>query len=487
LPGLKKEEGAMRKKTDITIAKRTRQQVQDIKKKIAEEFPDPVLRLEETKKLSGSKQPNLEEAYEGLQLIAPPFSPSVMTALPDLDPYLGGAIEAIAVNVGACDMEIKWTGDGNEKEREREILEAFFFESNDPTNPMSLQEKVGVCSVDYVELGSWNLEITEAGGKPVDLVHAPAEYMRVKSDQSGYKMVKGSKSVEFELYGKPDRDKSLNQILRAIRKRPGHRVYGKPIIYPLVNTVLINSLRDEKNLNWFDQGALADLLILLEENIEKGIKDQIVADYMNTGDGTETMYILDGVGKAVVEQIKRTLEDTSLEALEGNNRQRALTTLRVPPAKVGIYEDANRANTLTQDETFRNEVTKPIQDTFRVRFNHIIKHAFEFENWEFAFKPLSLRDRKEEAEIHQIYGEMGAENVNEIREAALNKEPVEGGDRRVINTPLGLVDLGTWEIAVADAMNTPEVQERLAKYETHQLIMRLVELRRELMKYRKGA
>ena len=128
-------------------------------------------------------------------------------------------------------------------------------------------------------------------------------------------------------------------------------------------------------------------------------------------------------------------------------------------------------------------MTKPIQDTFRFRFDHIIKHGFGFDNWKFVFKPLSLKDRKEEALIHKIYSDIGAENVDKIRESALNRPPVEGGSRRVMNTPLGLVDLETWEIAVADPSKTPETVERLARIESIDLVTRLVELRRELQKH----
>jgi hypothetical protein len=154
----------------------------------------------------------------------------------------------------------------------------------------------------------------------------------------------------------------------------------------------------------------------------------------------------------------------------------------VPPAKVALYENANRANTLTQDEVFFNEVVKPIQDTFKTRFDHLIKNGFEYKNWEFIFKPLSLKDRKAEADIDKIYTDIGVHSVNEIK-AKLNESPVEGGDRRVINTPLGLVDLNTWEIAVAAGPVNQEAVARLAKKEGIDLVMRLVELRKELQKY----
>ena len=445
------------------------------------EYPDPVMRLVQEKEKGKSQQPDLNKAYEGMDILRPPFSMAIMARLLDLDPYLAGTVNAIAVNVSACDMEIKWTGKGDEKKEERKKLEEFFFESSDPTNPMSLNEKIKSCATDYVALGSWNFEIVEGGQTLVDLVHAPAEFVRVKKGMTGFVMVKNNKKVEFSQYGDPKRDKKQNQILRAINKQPGHRVYGKPMTYALVNTVLMNSLRDEKNLHWFDQGVMADLLVLIEENIEKGIRDQIVADYQNTSDGSQTMYILDGVGKSAVEQIKRDLEGKAFETLEENNRQRVLSALRVPPAKVAIYEDANRANTLTQDEVFHNEVIKPIHDTFRKRFDHLIKYGFKFENWEFVFKPLSLKDRLQEATIDKIYSDKGVFTVNEVR-AKLNMPPVDGGDRRVVNTPLGLVDLNTWEIAVAVPGITPEVKERLAKIEAVDFVGKLIELRKEIQK-----
>lgn len=469
----------MKRIPHVAIGKRTGLlEIESIKNSIDRDYPDPITRLKKTEK---SKQPDLNKAYEGMKLIRPPFSMSVMTRLLDLDPYLAGAVDTIATNVSACNMEMKWLGDEDEKKEERTVLEEFFFESNDPTNPMSLNEKIKVCTIDFIALGSWNLEIVEAAGKPIDLVHAPAEFVRVKNGMTGYTMVKNTESVDFARYGDPSREKEQHQILRAINKKPGHRVYGKPATYSLVNTVLMNSLRDEKNLTWFDQGILADLLVLVEETIDKPIVDQIVADYQNTSDGSQTMYILSGVGKGVVEQIKRDLEGKSFDAMEENNRQRILTALRVPPAKAAIYEDANRANTITQDEVFRNEVTKPIQDTFRVRFNHLIKHAFKFNNWEFVFKPLSLRDRKEEALIEKIYLDKAVHSINETK-ATLNEPPVKNGDRRLINTPLGLVDIDTWEIAVAAPGINPETAERLAKFETVDFIGKLIALRKELQK-----
>jgi len=472
----------MERKPGVTIARR---KVESAAEKL---LIDPLMRLAATEKKSGSKQINLDKTYEQRSLIKPPFSMQLMARLTDLDPYLEGAVDAIARNVSACEMEVKWTGKGGEKKDERTILETFFFESNDPTNPMSLQEKLCICTVDYVTLGSWNLEIVQGGAALKDLIHAPAEFIRVrigekegKKDIVGYTMIKNEEEAKFALYGDKDRDKEINQILRAINKKPGHRVYGKPMTLSLVGTVFMNALRDERNLDWFDQEALADLLILVEESIDKKIKDQITADYQNSGDGTQAMYILDGVGKSVVEQIKRELEGKSFEAMESNHRQRVLSTLRTPPAKVAIYEDANRANTITQDETFRIEVIKPIQDTFRVRFNHLIKYGFGFENWDFVIRPYSLKDRKEEAEILGTYLDHAIYTVNKALDE-LNMGPVPGGDRRVMNTPLGLVDLDTWEIAVADPTNNPDLAARLKTREAGEFIMKLVELRKELQK-----
>ena len=463
---------------DLTIGKRVGStDIESLMERYERKYLDPVLRLAKKETSGKSQQINLEMAYEQAHLLRPPFSMSVMIALADLDPYLAGAIDAIATDVSACDMELKWTGEGEENERERKELNSFFFESIDPTNPMSLNEKIKACAIDYITVGNWNLELVEGGKKLVDLLHAPAEFIRVKKDMEGYMMVKNDKSAEFALYGDKNRGEK-HQILRAINKHPGHRVYGKPTIKPLANTVLLNSLRDERNLSWFDQGTLADLLILIEESMGKEIKDRLIADYQNTSDGTQTMYILDGVGKSVVEQIKRELEGKSFEKLEDNNRQRVLTALRVPPAKVAIYEDANRANTLTQDEVFQNEVVKPIQRTFTVRFNHLIKYAFGFKEWEFIFKPMTLKDRLQEAKIDETYGKLGVFTVNEIR-AKLNMSSVEGGEKRVMNTPLGLVDLDTWEIAIAQDI-PPEAAKRLARIEGYKFVEMLIDIRREL-------
>lgn len=472
----------MRKKTEYTVSKRSveRKVIGWISEEFEKKNEDPVLRLAQREAPQGSsKQITLDDVYEGKMLLRPPFSMQLMAKLPDFDPYMDGAVDAIARNVSACDFELVWKGEGKEPAGQREELEGFFFEDNDLENPMSLQEKLSVCTVDYVTLGSWNMEIVEAGGRPVNLVHAPAEFIRIKKDFAGYLMVKNEKEAAFAMYGDAAAEAGTHQILRAISKKPGHRVYGKPQTLSLVDTVFMNALRDNKHLEWFDQGMLADLLIILEENLDKTVKEQLTADFQNSGDGSQSMFIIDNAGKAVIEQLKRELESDSENNLELNHRQRVLTALGVPPAEVAIYEDANRANTITQDESFRMKKVTPIRDTFRMRFNHLIKHRFGFDGWELKMKPRSLKDQKEEADIADIYIKSGVYTVNEVLEN-LNKPPVDGGDRRVMNTPLGLVDLATMEIAVADPRKSQGLQERLAEKEAGELVMSLIKLKKQL-------
>lgn len=469
----------MENEVTVTVGKKkvSKLSVRQLENRINQQNPDPLKRLAQEKlktdagKEAKSKQPTLDEAYSIMDVKKPPFSFAVMIRMPDLDPYLSGALDAIATDVSACKMEIVYKGDGEPPEAPLEMLNTFFFKSNDPTDPMSLQEKVRVCTLDYLMCGSWNLEITQLGIDPVDLVHAPAEFIRVKSDLSGYKMTKNGKSVDFNLFGTPFAE-NINQFMRVINKKPGHRVYGKPIIYSLVNTVLMNSLRDEKNLQFFDQGSLADLLVMIENGIDVTVRDSLVADYQNTGTGQQSMYLMDGVGKATIEQVKRDLESSSLTDLEQNNIQRVLTALRVPPSKVAIYKDANRANTITQDEVFQDEVIAPIQRSFKTKFDYFIQNVIKETDFEFIFTPTALKDRKMEAEVDAIEQGTGVATLNDLLRKA-GKETVKFGDRHLIFSKYAkgaILDMETGEFLVQ-----PEPPEG-ASAET-ELVTRLLSLR----------
>ena len=458
--------------TTVTVGKKkvSQMSVRRLENRINQQNPDPIRRLankESSSKgdVAKSKQPTLDEAYSIMDVIKPPFSFAVMVRMPDLDPYLSGALDAIATDVSACKMEIAYTGKGEPPEKPLEMLDTFFFKSNDPTDPASLQEKVRVCALDYLMCGSWNLEITQLGVVPVDLVHAPAEFIRVKSDLSGYRMIKYGKSVDFNLFG-TEFESDVNQFMRGINKKPGHRVYGKPIQYCLVNTVLMNSLRDEKNLQFFDQGSLADLLVLIENAIDSTVRDGLIADYQNTGAGQQAMYLLDGVGKAHIEQIKRDLESSSLTELEQNNIQRVLTALRVPPSKVAIYKDANRANTITQDEVFQDEVIAPIQKSFKTKFDFLIQDIIKEPDFEFVFTPTALKDRKVEAEVDAIEQGTGVATLNDLLRKA-GKETVEFGDKHLLFSKYAkgaIIDMETGKFLIQpDISEGPGAETELVK------------------------
>ena len=465
-----------------TVGKRiaSKLTVKILENRINNKYPDPIQRLArdllvkgESEKSAKSKQPTLDASYSYMDVIKPPFSFSVMLRMPDLDPYLSGALDAIATDVSACSMEIVYKGEGEPKDETVDLLSDFFFTSNDPEHLMSLNEKLKVCTLDYLICGSWNLEITQLDGKPVDLIHAPTEFIRVKKDLTGYKMTKGGASVEFDLFGgKLDNDN--NQIMRAINKKPGHRVYGKPILYPLTNTILMNSLRDEKNLQFFDQGSLADLLVLIENSIDSSVRDSLIADYQNTGTGQQSMYLMDGVGKAVIEQIKRDLEAGSVTELESNNLQRVLSALRVPPAKVAIFKDANRANTITQDEVFQDEVIAPIQKMFKTRFDFFIQNVVGEKDYEFSLSATALKDRKEESEINSEYQQNGVYTLNDVLRS-LGKETVAFGDKHLLFSKYAkgaIIDMDTGTFLVQPEAGTPGAET--------ELVERLIRLRKTI-------
>jgi HK97 family phage portal protein len=133
------------------------------------------------------------------------------------------------------------------------------------------------------------------------------------------------------------------------------------------------------------------------------------------------------------------------------NRERILSAFGVPPAKVGVFEYANYANSKEQDEMFKRETIAPLLKKLVDALNHHLVPAFSDEMW-IGHEELVPEDADKIAERVVKLSNANAFTINEIREAA-GKPPVPNGDIILVNSGLVPLDMAGAQFAIAAENN----------------------------------
>jgi HK97 family phage portal protein len=89
----------------------------------------------------------------------------------------------------------------------------------------------------------------------------------------------------------------------------------------------------------------------------------------------------------------------------------------VPPMKLGVFEDVNRASSMEADKSFKSEKIIPLQRMLAKKINSSIISTFNKigDKVLFEFIEVDLRDAKEQAEIDKIEIDSGVLTVDEVR------------------------------------------------------------------------
>jgi len=145
--------------------------------------------------------------------------------------------------------------------------------------------------------------------------------------------------------------------------------------------------------------------------------------------------ILDAGGDIV--ELTPKNEDLALMSLAGWTQSKILAAYNVPPGKVGMVKDVNRANALGIDITFNSEAIKPRLDLIDDVFTRSILQKFDPR---IAMKHDNPIPRDRELDIKEIREKVGVPiwTINEGRDRD-GLASVKGGD--VIQVPLNFIPL----------------------------------------------
>lgn len=276
-------------------------------------------------------------------------------------------------------------------------------------------------------LGNGYLEFTRNSCGEIDgFYHVPGTTVRLRSDGQGFVQIRETEKRYFRPLGGPEEldpvtEESQNEILHFKKYTPQSSYYGIPDIVASLPAVVGDKAAREYNIDFFENNAVPRMAIIVEGG---QLSDEVLAqiqEYMETeikGQGHKTL-VLDVPGSDVRIRLEPLTvgvqQDAAFLDYRKANRDEVLMVHRVPPSKITIVENANLANSRDQDKTFREQVIRPEQRRIEYRLNRMVREQMGMGDWRFRFEEMDLSEAREEAEIAQIYSDIGAWTVEEIR------------------------------------------------------------------------
>ncbi|MFO7948122.1 MAG: phage portal protein [Armatimonadota bacterium] len=378
-----------------------------------------------------------QEAYANGDVVEPPHCLDSLAALYTSNAAHKACVDAKVTNIVGLGYRFVPAGDEPDASEENlRLLEHLF---NTCNAEMTFTEIMRAVWTDVECLGNGYLEVTRNSHGEIDgFYHVPGVTMRVRSDRSGFVQIRDGRRRNFRPLGSEERlddetGEIQNEIMHFYKYTPQSSYYGIPDIIPALPAMLGDRAASEYNLDFFEHNAVPRMAIVIEGGQLSESLLQQIQHFMESeikGQGHKTL-VLEAPGTDTKVRIEPLTvgqaEDAGFVRYREQNREDVLMVHRVPPAKVTVIENANRANTYDQDKTFREQVVRPEQRRVEYRINQMIRSELGIVDWEFDFREMDLSEALQEAEVAKIYHDIGAWTANEIR-GHQGLRPIEGDE-----------------------------------------------------------
>lgn len=302
----------------------------------------------------------------------------------------------------------------------KEVRDFFMF----PNEEQTMEEVIGDVIIDLNIFGDAYLEVVRGkeNRKPKELHNLYAPYMRVvinkKGKILGYKMISSyGTTVDF----KPD------EVIHYRLNSPGNSVYGLSPLESLIIPLQTDLLAQAYNKRFFENNATPrghlDLGNCSKAQLERN--KRYWREQMQGVHNSHKTIITEGGAK--FNAIGTPPKDMEFLDQRRFSRGEIIAVYGVPPLKLSVIENANRANSKEQDVTFKKETVLPLQRMISGKLNKVLMKDFGLPDVRFVFNPLDLRDELEIAKVEALYLDRNVLTVNEVRRR-LGKGEVDWGD-----------------------------------------------------------
>ena len=419
---------------------------------------------------SGSKQINPGTVYQNgyglFDIITPPYNMYELANYYDTSFANHAAIDAKVENVVGLGYRFDVTDrtmlrfDNNNDQaavdRARNRIERMKIELrdwlenlNDDDSFTKTMEKV---YTDLHATGNGFIEIGRTVTGDIGYVgHIPATTIRVRRLRDGYIQIIAQRVVYFRNFGAKNgnpigTDPRPNEIIHLKEYSPLNTFYGVPDIIAAMPSLIGDQLASQYNIDYFENKAVPRYVVTLKGAKLSNEAEDKMFRFLQTGlkaQSHRTLYIpLPGdtdTNKVEfkMEPIENGIQDGSFKEYRKQNRDDILIAHQVPMSKLGGAESGATAAALSQDRTFKEQVSRPAQRHLEKIVNKIIKEKTDV--LELKFNELTLTDEIAQSQILERYVKTQVMTPNEAREK-LDLPQRADGDQPFIMSPRQAAD-----------------------------------------------
>jgi len=419
---------------------------------------------------SGSKQINPGTVYRNgyglFDVITPPYNMYELANFYDTSFANHAAIDAKVENVVGLGYRFDVTDrtmlrfenndDQAAVDRARRRIERMKIELkdwlenlNDDDSFTKTMEKV---YTDLQATGNGFIEVGRTTAGEIGYVgHIPATTVRVRRLRDGFVQIIGQKVVYFRNFSAKNpnpmgTDPRPNEIIHLKEYSPLNTFYGIPDIIAAMPSLVGDQLASQYNIDYFENKAVPRYVVTLKGAKLSGDAEDKMFRFLQTGlkaQSHRTLYIpLPGdtdTNKVEfkMEPIENGIQDGSFKEYRKQNRDDILIAHQVPMSKLGGADSGGIAAALSQDRTFKEQVSRPAQKHLEKIVNKIIKEKTDI--LELKFNELTLTDEIAQSQILERYVKTQVMTPNEAREK-LDLPQRADGDEPFIMSPRQAAD-----------------------------------------------
>jgi PBSX family phage portal protein len=314
----------------------------------------------------------------------------------------------------------------NRIERAKIMLRDWLESLNDDDSFTTSMEKV---YTDLQATGNGFLEIGRKVNGEIGYVgHIPATTVRVRRLRDGFVQIIGNKIVYFRNFGAKNAnpvtsDTRPNEIIHLKQYSPLNTFYGIPDILAAMPALIGDQLASQYNIDYFENKAVPRYVITVKGAKLSADAEDKMFRFLQTGlkaQSHRTLYIPlpgDTENNKVefkMEPIENGVQEGSFKEYRKQNRDDILIAHQVPISKLGGSDSAAIAAALSQDRTFKEQVSRPAQRYLEKMVNKIVKEKTDV--LELKFNELTLTDEIAQSQILERYVKTQVMTPNEARE-----------------------------------------------------------------------
>lgn len=392
--------------------------------------------------------------YGVFDLITPPYNLYELSAYYDTSFANHAAVDAKVTNsvslgyrfdmTSSTTMKLESMSDESSKQKAKRRIEKLKMELSEwiegCNEDDSLTKTLEKVVTDMQATGNGYIEIGRTVTGEIGYIgHIPATTMRVRRLRDGYLQIIAGTIVYFRNFGATNPnpvtdDPRPNEVIHLKEYSPLNTFYGVPDIIAAMTSLQGDLMAARYNIDYFENKAVPRYIITVKgAKLTPEAEDKLFRFFQTglKGQSHRTLYIPlpgDSEGSKIefeMHPVENGVQEASFDKYRQRNRDDILVAHQVPLSKLGGMEGGSTAGSMVQDRTFRDQVSRPLQEYVAKAVNKIVKEKTDIV--ELVFNEVSLTDEVAQSQIYERYAKIKAMVPNEIREK-IGLPQMEGGD-----------------------------------------------------------